>query len=130
MKTVNEKRRVELDKAIAYFLGWRIDNSFPDKGKVWRKGNAIELETTFKFSSDWNWIMEIQEALYLVQDEIIPLGCEVQIEHGNCQIYKGGELDWVAPHKEIPISTKEAAYRCMGEFIESYNEKKAKLNTQ
>lgn len=128
MKTVDEKRRVELDKAIAYFMGWRIDNSFPDKGKVWRKGNAVELDTTMKFSSDWNWLMEVQEALALVQDEVLPLGCKVQIDYGHCQIFTAGELDWEAPHKEPPISTLEAAYRCMGEFIESYNEKKRKLN--
>lgn len=128
MKTVTTERRIALDKAIAYFLGWRIDNSFPDKGKVWRKGNSVELETTFKFSTDWNCIMEIQEAICLLSDEIVPFGCKVQIDFGHCQIYTAGELDWEAPYKEPPISTKEAAYRCMGEFIECYNKKKLEKN--
>jgi hypothetical protein len=128
MKTVDEKRRVELDKAIAYFMGWRIDNSFPDKGKIWRRGNALEVETTFKFSTDWNYIMELYEAINNIQDEIYPLGCTVIFDKSYCEVLAGGEVQFRAPHKEEPISMKEFVYRCMGEFIESYNEKKRKLN--
>jgi hypothetical protein len=117
MKTVNEKRRVELDKAIAYFMGWRIDNSFPDKGRIWRKGNAIEVETTFKFHSDWNWIMEVFSAVNKLE------GYSVSISPGRCSVYNFGELDWEAPHKEPEIDLHEAVYRCLGEFIESYNAK-------
>lgn len=122
MKTVDEKRRVELDKAIAYFMGWRIDNSFPDKGRIWRKGNAIEVETTFKFSSDWNWIMDVFNAINKLE------GYSASITAGNCSVYNYGELDWEAPHKEYAIDLHEAVYRCLGEFIESYNKKQ--LNAQ
>lgn len=39
---------------IAKSQGWVIDNSFPDKGKVWRSPNGkVELESTLKFHSDW-----------------------------------------------------------------------------
>lgn len=117
MKTVDEKRRVELDKAVAYFMGWRIDNSFPDKGRIWRKGNAIEVETTFKFSSDWNWIMEVFNAVNKLE------GYSASITAGHCSVYNYGELDWEAPHKEPEIDLQEAVYRCLGEFIESYNAK-------
>ena len=46
--------------AIAKFSGWRLDNSYPDKGRVWRSPkNYIELDTTFKFHYDWNSLMDI-----------------------------------------------------------------------
>lgn len=120
MKTVGKERRVELDKSIAYFLGWRIDNSFPDKGKVWRSGNSVELETTFKFSTDWNLLMEVYEALNNLDEYYCTFSS------GYCSVYERGtesELTWQVPHKESPISTKEAVYRCLGEFIEAYNAK-------
>jgi hypothetical protein len=40
-------------------LGWKIDNSFPDKGRVYRSpGGALEMDTTFKFDSDYNALMK------------------------------------------------------------------------
>lgn len=44
---------------IAHFMGWRIDNSFPDKDRVWRRNNCIELDTTFKFHTSWNALMPV-----------------------------------------------------------------------
>lgn len=49
--------------AIAKFMGWKIDNSFPDKGRVWRFNNIIELDTTFKFHNSWDNIMPVIRAL-------------------------------------------------------------------
>ena len=127
MKTVDEKIRINLDKAIAYFLGWRIDNSFPDKNKVWRKNNCIEVETTFKFSTDWNQLMEVYDAINQIQDEVYPLGCQVVFDKCYCEVLCDGEVQFRAPHKEPPIPMKEFVYRCMGEFIENYNQKKLAL---
>ena len=116
MKTVTKEREILLNKSLAYFMGWRIDNSFPDKDKVWRKGLAVELETTLKFSTDWNMLMEVFEAINSLD------GYMVQIVSGYCCVFKSGDLDCEAPHKEPAISTQEAVYRCLGEFIERYNE--------
>jgi hypothetical protein len=58
MKKLDKETKIKIDCAMAYFTGWRIDNSFPDKGKVWRRDKNVELETTFKFSTDWNMLME------------------------------------------------------------------------
>jgi len=49
--------------AIAKFMGWKIDNSFPDKGRVWRLKGAIELDTTFKFHESWSALIPVVEAL-------------------------------------------------------------------
>jgi len=126
MKTVNEKRRIELDIAIAYFMGWRIDNSFPDKGRVWRNGNSVEMDSTLKFSSDWNALMNVYETVNLMDKyycRFYPGRCEIQERAGA-----EDELKWEAPHKEPPISTQEAVYRCLGEFIEWYNESQIKTS--
>lgn len=116
---ISKEKKIQLDRSIAYFMGWRIDNSFPDKGKVWRKGNCIELETTFKFSTDWNALMEVYEKV----NELEKYYC--RFYPGHCIVYERWTEDylvWEAPHKEESISTQEAVYRCLGEFIEHYNQ--------
>ena len=56
------KYNIENDIVIANFMGWKIDDSFPDKGKVWRStGKSIELETTFKFNKSWDLLMPVVE---------------------------------------------------------------------
>ena len=111
------EERIKLDKQIAYFMGWRIDNSFPDKGKVWRSPQGdIELDTTFKFLSDWNKLMEVFEAVNAIEDY------SVSIQPGYCSIYYQGMLEWEAPHKESALITQEAVYKCLAGFIVSYNE--------
>lgn len=67
-----EKGIVDGNIKIALFMGWRLDNSFPDKGRVWRLGNRIELDTTFKFHSSWDVLMPC-----------IFKHCEAFIEKGN-----------------------------------------------
>ena len=56
--------------AIAKMMGWKIDNSFPDKDRVWRSpGGAIEMDTTLKFHKDWNWLMPVYvRCLVLMKD--------------------------------------------------------------
>lgn len=50
----------EKDNLIAKFMDWQIDNSFPDKDKVWRAPNGnIELDTTMKFSTSWDALMPV-----------------------------------------------------------------------
>ena len=58
MKEIKEKSIV-----LAKFLGYEIDNSFPDKNKVYRLGNKIELDTTFKFHTDYNELMKVWSKL-------------------------------------------------------------------
>ena len=113
-KAINNKdmdlreEQIILDKAIAYFMGWRIDNSFPDKGKVWRKGSFIELETTMKFSVDYNALMEVFDAVNKLE------GISAVIADGECKIYEGSRL------KSSVLGTsdtKEYVYQCLGYFI-------------
>ena len=61
--TNSEKRlarevQIRRNVAIALFLGWKIDNSFPDKGRVYRSPEGyIELDTTFKFHESFDALM-------------------------------------------------------------------------
>lgn len=117
INSMTNKEKIKIDCAIAYFMGWRIDNSFPDKGKTWRKGNSVELETTFKFSTDWNCLMEVYTAInnlpYVVAT-IKPIGCSI---YNNGLLYFKGSIE--TKHLELI----EAVYRCFGEFISVYNER-------
>ncbi len=117
-KAINNKNmylrgeQIILDKAIAYFMGWRIDNSFPDKGKVWRKGNCLELETTMKFSVDYNALMEVFDAVNKLE------GVSAVIADGECKIYEGSRLKSSVAGT---ADTKEYVYQCLGYFILDYN---------
>jgi len=114
------EKRIELDKSIAYFLGWRIDNSFPDKGRVWKspKGD-IELDTTFKFSSDYNKLMEVFDAVNKLE------GVCVSITDCDCKVHENGVLFARAVHS---IGTQSSVYECLGEFIREYNKKQLSKN--
>ncbi len=112
MKTINKEIQFEIDCAIAYFMGWHIDNSFPDKGKVWRKGSYIELDTTFKFSVDYNALMEVFDAVNKLD------GISAVIADGECKIYEGSRLKSSVAGT---ADTKEYVYRCLGYFILDYN---------
>ena len=110
---IDEKQKIEINKSIAYFMGWRIDNSFPDKGKIWRSPHGdIELETTFKFSIDYNRLMEVFDAVNKLE------GVKVSIKDCDCTIFKNG----VTFNRVINSKgTQVAIYECLGEFILEYN---------
>lgn len=69
----------EGNKLIAEFMEWKIDNSFPDKDRVYRNEKALELDTTFKYHSSWEWLMPVCE-------KIESLGYYVSIEKECCGI--------------------------------------------
>lgn len=50
------------NKLIAEYMGWKIDNSYPDKDRVWRSpAKDLELDTTMKFHLDWNLLIPVVE---------------------------------------------------------------------
>lgn len=112
MKASDKEKQIELDKSIAYFLGWRIDNSFPDKGKVWRKGASVEFESTFKFSCNWDWLMEVVNHINQME------GYSIGIFFCQCKIYKNDVLETSVSGTQ---GTQYVVYNCLGEFIKEYN---------
>jgi len=112
---------------IAQFMGWKVDNSFPDKGKVWRSeaGNT-ELDSTLKFHTDWNWLMLVVHKIN------VAFGRGVQFAifktYVSCTVEKGGKFykDFAFSHAEYitPEQTDiEATWKLVVHFIEHYNEK-------
>lgn len=57
---IKKEEQVYGNVLIAKYMGWKIDNSFPDKDRIWRSpSHNIELDTTMKFHSDWEMLMPV-----------------------------------------------------------------------
>lgn len=70
-------RKIEIDSGnlrIAEFMGYELDNSFPDKGKVYRLGRKIDLISDFKYHEDYAWLMPVVDKMESEQ-----IGCIVSI---------------------------------------------------
>jgi hypothetical protein len=48
---------------IANYMGWKLDDSFPDKGRVYRLGNSVELDSTLKYDSSLDLLFEVIEKI-------------------------------------------------------------------
>lgn len=57
MQTLTTEAR---NRIFAEAEGWKIDNSFPDKNRVYRSPkNNIELDTTLKYHTSYDWIFSL-----------------------------------------------------------------------
>jgi len=77
METTEQKNEV-----IALWDGWVIDNSFPDKGRVYRKGAKLEMDTTLKYHSSWDWIKPVIDKIAeyrLAYPEQTALVCDCKV---------------------------------------------------
>lgn len=105
---------------IAKFMGWKIDNSFPDQDKVWRSpNNNIELDSTFKFHYDWNLLMEVVQKIeslgYIVSND---LSDTTILENQNNSM---AFINVFGTTKGI--SKKKSIYTAVVKFIDYYNVK-------
>jgi hypothetical protein len=105
---MNNKEIENYNRLCAEFLGWKNlnDDSFPEY--IDKLGNFYPLKE-LTFDSDWNWIMEVVDA-------IEKLGHTVDIWNNVC----------VIPHlkKSIGESKKEAVVQAINQFLIWYNENK------
>jgi hypothetical protein len=127
----SKQEKIEADKQIAHFMGWCIDNSFPDKDRVWRSPHGdLELDTTFKFSNDWNELMKVYSAVNDMKDYNIGISIS-----GICYIeyYKSSEevtdIDrkWTTYDMNIE-NVQESVYMTLAMFTKDYNELQFKKN--
>ena len=99
---------------IAIFMGWKLDDTFPDKGKVYRSPrNNVELASTLKFHSDWDWIMPVIE-------KIESMGYLVELGGYDFTIRTCSEESYSYPflfHYASRGSRKEAAYWAIIAFL-------------
>ena len=104
-------------------MDWEIDNSFPDKDRVYRNKGTIELDSTFKFHKSWDALMpvigKIQELGYITT--ISSNGAGMRISDPND---KSGGMQNVLPIKwGYPEDFFRITYNMVVEFIEWHNEK-------
>lgn len=100
---------------IAKFLGWKIDNSFPDQNRVWRSPrNSVELDTTLRFHNSWDSLIPVaKKCLEIIERQERP-----SINHCN-------DLDWL--ECQISMYLREYQfdefYQAIIDFIVAYNKK-------
>lgn len=125
---------------IALFMEWKIDNSFPDKDKVYRSpNNDLELTTTFKFNSDWSKLMPVIDKIgkTIIPKEWLNAGWDLSIHYSIHSVGTSFEIgdhdrhisdsgieakEWLNISKE-PITK---TWLAVIEFIKWYNEQKNK----
>ena len=118
---MENKEIIEGNKLVAEFDGWVIDNSFPDKDRTYIKNGGIELDTTFKYHTSWDWLMPVVENIQsLAIDEVGEIN--VMIASHECLI---GE-DYYHPIINIERNGSYISmiYIAVVEFIKWYNENK------
>ena len=60
---MTQEEILEGNKLIAIFDGYVIDNTYPDTDRTYNKNGNIELHTTVKHHSDWEWLMPIVDKI-------------------------------------------------------------------
>lgn len=101
----------ENNKIIAEFMGYKKSIA-----NTWFKGNKIVQTTSFKYDSDWNWLMEVVEKIEsfnfwtCLTGSLFEIG---MIGSSDSIIFHAGSL-----RKETRI---QAVYNGCIEFIKWYN---------
>lgn len=116
-----KKDYIKSNILIALFMGWEIDNSFPDKDRVYRNKNTIELDSTFKYHKSWDSLMpvieKIQELGYITTISSNGAGIRIVDPKDN-----SGGMQNVLPIKwGYPKDFFRITYDMVVEFIEWNN---------
>jgi len=125
----NVDNMVENNILIALFMGWRIDNSFPDKYRVYRgPTGGLELDTTFKYHTSWEWLMPVIDKI-----ENLDVGDDyyrdvfVIMKKSTCKIYvQVNSINDKYAYEEYyhKGSFIENTYKGVVDFIKWYNNNK------
>lgn len=91
------------NELIAEFMGWKIDNSFPDKDHVYRLGNRIETKNAFKFSTSWDALMPVVEKITQIARKL-------------------GQQAWVDTAYHLLNADINIVYNSVVDFIKWYNQ--------
>lgn len=118
---MTEQEILEYNKRCAKFLGWKNlnDDSFPEY--VNPLGDFYQLKE-LKFHSDWNWIMDVVEAI----ENKLNDSFNVDIVNKNqCEIVRNGE-EFIcgAGFDTINHRKKEAVVEAINQFLIWYEQNK------
>jgi len=117
------EKKIEVDKNIAYFMDWRIDNTFPDKDKVWRNPRGgLELDTTFKFSEDYNLLMEIVDKIESIGFNFHIHQARILVDRNDVGLTAGLETPEIEVRSSmVDFDKKRAVYEAISQFVVWYN---------
>ena len=115
------------NKLIAEFMGyklarcnsgfaWDIGESIPSKDHLFPIQGVLHTGRELKFHSSWDWLMPVVEKIRFnefVENFNINITCDVFIE---------GEFPEIEIYCDNKVSTLEATYKAVVEFIKWYNE--------
>ena len=124
---MENKEILECNKMIAEFDGWSIENSFPDSNRTYVKNGAVELDTTFKYHTLWDWLMPVVEKIERMDNELFTVIitndlCEItQFVNTDADLLKCSEAMVVSKLTDSKITS---TFKAVVEFIKWYNEKK------
>lgn len=104
------------NKLIAEFMGYK-----KSIGVTYHKKNKIVTEKSFKYDTDWNWLMQVVDKIESIDDGEY----DVNILKNGTQIinYKAGGVVICDNVGQISYSEKiEHVYQAAVNFIKWYNE--------
>mgnify|MGYP000858116377 CR=1 len=117
---MNNQEILEYNKRCAEFLGWKIVDGIitwiPEENEFQHEV-GYSAKGFLKFHSDWNWIMEIVEAINKTQNS-----------------KQGGDTTHSTLKREVQAllgkAAKEAVVQAINQFLIWYNEQKSKHEVQ
>ena len=119
---MSQEEILEYNKKCAAFLGWDY-NKFMDRWNEedfqheYSNTNSIDL----KFHSDWNWIMEVVEAIEKIDDNFY----FVKINTGGCFIHPLNDTrDYKGICYQAGKTKKEAVVQAINQFLIWYEQNK------
>ena len=118
---MNEKEILEYNKRCAEFLGWKNlnDDSFPEY--VNPLGDFYQLKE-LKFHSDWNWIMDMVEAIEKLTKKD-GYGYEILITNSLCVIEETNKI-FDSNQRVYAKTRKEAVVGAINQFLIWYEQNK------
>ena len=134
---MNEKEILEYNKRCALFLG----AIYSEQAEAWGFGNAKNIgskmfhgvmyhnviqaerfEKELKFHSDWNWIMDVVEAIEKLTKQD-GYGYEILITNSLCVIEETNKI-FDSNQRVYAKTTKEAVVEAINQFLIWYEQNK------
>ena len=146
-KGFTQEEIVEYNIMIAKFMDWKLDETFPDIGHVYRSPrNNVELDTTLKFHKLWDgWLMPVIEkidnmdvfggkALFMTHDTTAAIGFSRGFKVGEIMdtsesFMETDENGCTHGGTRLPKNRIHGAYKMVVMFIKWYNSELEKNQT-
>ena len=129
MSDMNEQQILEYNKRCAKFMGYQVMTEKSFLMYEYPKGtdlSKVYIDTTLVFHSDWNWIMEVVEAI-----EKLEFRVEIAYNQVDLECMRP-DLDRFSTHinlhdcdgygQDLDLTKKGAVVKAITQFLIWYNE--------